>query len=110
LARGFVVTLNTYEDRKKKIVLLISEVINLISNEFRDKKKSPSHENQELIYIKESLTNILSILQSNNYEEIKTKNISIARIIIDTWPLEDSLGNKICQIEYDFNQLKKHMQ
>ena len=61
----------------------------------------------QLQYIESSLEQIVSMFNSDSLMEIGTLKLSIARLVIDTWPLSNGLGEKICQIEYEYNCMNK---
>ena len=59
---------------------------------------------QQLQFIESQLKQIETSLNEKTWENIEKPGI--ARLVIDTWPINNSLGEKICQIEYDFGRLK----
>lgn len=101
--------MNNIEDKKSKLIKIVNEVLDDVFKEIdKNKQGNPAYERQHLLFIQSVLVEILNVLETNNLNQIITIKPDIARIVIDTWPLNDVLGDKICLIEYEFNLWKKH--
>ena len=61
---------------------------------------------RQLQFIKSKLEELKAILNRGESEAIPRSKPGIARLVVDTWPLNDPLGEQICEIEYEYMRLK----
>jgi len=93
-------------DKKNKLLGLITEAIDGIQEEIKK-----ANQGLETLNELDHLQFILFTLKKMKYnlidDNLKVSDFkpTIARFVIDTWPLTDPLGNKICQIEYEYERL-----
>lgn len=101
-------TNNTSNDKEKCLIKLINETLEKIEIEILKSLDGldPIDDFQHLKFIQLSLTNMKINIKKNNSEIIINFQPNIARIVIDTWPLDSHLGNQICEIEYLYEKFK----
>lgn len=61
---------------------------------------------KQLQFIKATLQGMISILNSNNWRSIPRPKPGIARLVVDSWPLDNPLSERICEIEQMYSRLK----
>lgn len=61
---------------------------------------------KQLQFIETKLNEMEKILEQEDWRTSTKKKPGIARLVVDTWPMDDPLGNVISQIEYEFEHLK----
>lgn len=61
---------------------------------------------RSLRFIKSRLEDMALILRSESVQKDERYRGSMGRLVVDTWPLNDPLGSKITEIEYEFYRLK----
>ncbi|MFA5906429.1 MAG: hypothetical protein WC836_21050 [Desulfobacula sp.] len=101
-------TNNASIDKNKHLIKLIDESLKGIEIEI-SKSLNGLYAIDALLhlqFIKTALTNMKINLNQNNTEMIAMYNPNIARIVIDTWPIDNPLGNQICEIEYLYKKLR----
>jgi hypothetical protein len=62
---------------------------------------------KQLHFIKSKLQELKSILPQAKWQNIPKFELEIARLIVDSWPLDNLLGRKICDIEYEYERMSK---
>jgi hypothetical protein len=61
---------------------------------------------RSLRFIKARLEDMALMLRSESVQKDERYRGSMGRLVVDTWPLNDPLGSKITEIEYEFYRLK----
>lgn len=59
-----------------------------------------------LRFIKARLEEMERMLRTESIQKDERYRGSMGRLVVDTWPLNDPLGSKITEIEYQFYRLK----
>jgi hypothetical protein len=60
---------------------------------------------QQLLFIDRKLEELAEILGAENWHEHPRSKPGMARLVVDTWPLKDPLGDLITEIEYAYGRL-----
>lgn len=60
---------------------------------------------RSLRFIKARLDNMALMLRSESVHKDERYRGSMGHLVVDTWPLNDPLGSKITEIEYEFYRL-----
>jgi hypothetical protein len=99
---------NNLADKKNHIIKLINESLRELEIEISKSSNGLDaiDESEHLQSIKHSLTTIKINLDQNKTEIIAMYKPNISRIVIDTWPMDNQLGNQICEIEYLYGKIK----
>lgn len=99
---------NNNSNEKKHLIKLINEALKELEIEISKSSNGLDaiDELEHLEFIKNSLTTTKINIRQNNTETIVRYNPNVARIVIDTWPMDNQLGNQICEIEYLYEKLK----
>ena len=61
---------------------------------------------RSLRFIKARLGDMEQMIRSDSVQKDERYKGSMSRFVVDTWPLNDPLGSKITEIEYEFYRLK----
>ncbi len=61
---------------------------------------------KQLQFILAKLTDMKAVLHREDWQSKSRPKSGLARLIVDTSPLNHPLGVEICEIEYDFERLK----
>ena len=61
---------------------------------------------QQLAFMEKKLGEINEVLQQENWCEAPKAKSGMARLVVDTWPIRDTLGDLITEIEYAYQRLK----
>ena len=101
---------NNSNEKKEHIIKLINEALKWLEIEISKSSNGLDaiDELEHLEFIKNSLTTTKINIRQNDTETIVRYNPNIARIVIDTWPMDNQLGNQICEIEYLYEKLKSN--
>ena len=101
-------TSNTSNDKKRHLINLINESLHEVEKEILKSLDGLDaiDEIQHLRFIKSSLINAKKNLEQDDIETITLFTPSISRIVIDSWPLNNHLGNQICEVEYLYKKFK----
>ena len=59
----------------------------------------------QLTLIRSKLGELRAILIKDDWKSIPKSKPGMARLVIDTWPLDDPLGERISEIEYEYERL-----
>ena len=60
----------------------------------------------QLKFIESSLEEANRFLVLRNFAYTIRPKMNIARLVIDTWPLDSELRHKLCQIEHEYEHMK----
>ena len=60
----------------------------------------------QLTFMAAKLGELNEVLQRENWREVPKDKPGMARIVVDTWPLKDPLGDLIAEIEYAYQRLR----
>jgi len=103
------ITMNMIANKRSKLLGLVAKTLDGIQKEIdkSSQRLEALDELQHLLFIQSVLIEMKSHLDQNNFEKILKLKPSIARIVIDTWPSDNLIGNQICQIEYNYERLSK---
>jgi hypothetical protein len=95
-------------DRRIKLLEMIQEARGNLSYELAKANKGEEAVDglQQLLFIDRKLEELAEILGAENWREHPRPKPGMARLVIDTWPLKDPLGNLITEIEYAYGRLK----
>ena len=101
---------NNSNEKKNHIIKLINEALKEIEIEISKSSNGLDaiDELEHLEFIKTSLTTTKINIRQNDTETITRYHPNVARIVIDTWPMNNQLGNQICEIEYLYEKLKSN--
>ena len=90
----------------KKSNIVLVEIDKMINNcdEYSYTNK------QQLISIKNELYDMINYLNSESiFQQKKGKEFLLSRIVIDSWPFNNEVGNLLVELEEDFNSLTKNI-
>ena len=90
----------------KKSIIVLVEIDKMINNcdEYSYTNK------QQLISIKNELYDMINYLNSESISQPKKgKELLLSRIVIDSWPFNNEVGNLLVELEEDFNSLTKNI-
>ena len=101
---------NNSNEKKEHIIKLINEALKWLEIEISKSSNGLDaiDELEHLEFIKTSLTTTKINIRQNDTETITRYHPNVARIVIDTWPMNNQLGNQICEIEYLYEKLKSN--
>ena len=88
----------------KKINIVLVEIDKMINNcdEYSYTNK------QQLVSIKNELYDMINYLNSeSNFQQKKGKEFLLSRIVIDSWPFNNEVGQLLVELEEDFNSLTR---
>jgi len=99
--------MNTRQQKKNRLIVLIEEAICGVQQEISKARQGLEALDslQHLEYIALKLDELRSVLSRPDWETLPRPKPGIARLVVDTWPLHEALGDKIAQIEYDYQRL-----
>ncbi|MDE3046671.1 MAG: hypothetical protein KGJ02_08560 [Verrucomicrobiota bacterium] len=97
------------QNKRDQLLRLIAKALDEIQKEIEKANRGLEtlDELEHLECIQSALAEMNSNLNQNNGQKIQRFQPNIARIVIDTWPLNNPLGDLICQIEYEYKKLKR---
>ena len=94
----------------KRLSLLTSIDVAIAGIETEIKKATHGQEAldglQQLAFIRSKLRELRAILIGDDWKSIPKSNPGMARLVLDTWPLDDPLGERISEIEYEYERLE----
>src|ERR1051325_10874626 len=61
---------------------------------------------QQLLFMEGKLAEMRQILGREDWRSCPRSKPGIARMVVDTWPMHDPLGNLLSEIEYEYDRLK----
>ncbi|MBI4658414.1 MAG: hypothetical protein HY735_06145 [Verrucomicrobia bacterium] len=61
---------------------------------------------QQLIFIESKLAEMEQALDREDWSAAERTKPGMARLVVDTWPMQDALGTLITEIEYEYERLK----
>lgn len=61
---------------------------------------------RQLLFIEAKLLEMQQILQRDDWRSCPMSKPGIARLVVDSWPLDNALGNLLVEIEYEYGRLK----
>jgi hypothetical protein len=64
----------------------------------------------QLTIIRSKLRELGAILIDDDWKSIPKSKPGMARLVVDTWPLSDPLGERISEIEYEYERLLSAIQ
>lgn len=101
--------MNNKEDKKNELLNLIYKCLDGIEDEIKkiERGEEALDDFVRLEFIKSVLREMQSSLVLENLSETSAIEPNIARIVIDSWPINHPLGEQICQIEYRYKRLFK---
>ena len=101
--------MNNRENKKNELLELICKCLEGIEDEIKKSGRGEAALDDlvRLQFIKSGLSEMQSRLIQENLPEDSAIEPNIARIVIDSWPINDPLGEQICQIEYRYKRLFK---
>jgi hypothetical protein len=94
--------------KSEKILSLIKSALPLLRAEITKAESGTEAVDSlsALAFIKARLEEIESAIRSGNERKDDRYKGSMARLVVDTWPMNDPLGSKISEIDYEFYRLK----
>jgi hypothetical protein len=100
--------MNTQTEKRDRLVEMIGEALLEIQQEIEKAKKGEESLDgiQQLMFIKAKLEEMRQILGREDWHSYPKTKPGIARLVVDTWPIRNPLGDMLCQIEYEYLRLK----
>ena len=96
--------------RQERILLLIEAARPLLQIELekaRDGNGATAVDSlRSLEFIKARLDDMEQMIRSDSVQKDERYKGSMGHLVVDAWPLNDPLGSKITEIEYEFYRLK----
>lgn len=108
MAKGFDTSMNTSNTKRDKLLSIIAKAIEGIREEILkvDQGEQALDGIEQLQFIKSRLSEMEKSLLQENWKTTERKKPGIARVVVDTWPIDNQLGDLISQAEYEFIRLK----
>lgn len=100
--------MNTSNTKRDKLLSIIAKAIEGIREEILkvDQGEQALDGIEQLQFIKSRLSEMEKSLLQENWKATERKKPGIARVVVDTWPIDNRLGDLISQAEYEFIRLK----
>ncbi|MHB1305796.1 MAG: hypothetical protein ACYDC1_09845 [Limisphaerales bacterium] len=61
---------------------------------------------RQLMFMESKLIEMTQVLQQEDWRCIQRTKPGMARLVVDTWPMHEPLGDLISEIEYSYGRLK----
>ena len=100
--------MNTGTEKRDRLAKMIGEGLTGIRLEIEKAKTGAEALDglRQLLFMESKLVEMEQVLGREDWRSGPKSKPGIARMVVDTWPMHDQLGNLLSQIEYEYDRLK----